>query len=124
MNKTHLGLADDARAFVGDDFYYPKYTCLEPIDVGALIGAEAARKGRQFEARNALIAALLLAAWQDADSWTAYSRDRNYYRAYNYYFGPFKSYNNMMWAVDTLESAGLVLHRKTRPSAHAHFRST
>jgi hypothetical protein len=124
MNKTHLGLADDARPFIGDAFYYPEFTSLEPIDLGADLGAAPASIERRREARNTLIIHILLAAWHNPKRWTAYSRDRNYYKLFNYYFCASTSYKDMMWAVETLEAASLILHRKARPSPLAHYRST
>ncbi len=124
MNKTSSGLADDARTFIGDDFCRLEFTCRETIDLGAMIGASPAPNDRYCNLRNQLITDLLLAAWANPERWIAYSRDRNCYAALRYYFGSSVSFPAMIWAVTTLEAAGLVLHRKTRPSARARYRST
>ena len=124
MHETKFGLAAGAHARSGDGFWRPDFTIRDETDLAAAMGAAPATSARRRDLRNALVVALLLSAWIDPDRWIAYARDRNAYTAWKGYFGPMASYELMLWAVQSLETVGLIEHRKTRPGPAKRFRST
>lgn len=123
MTETDNGLDAGVRAPAGDEFLRFDYTTRDPIDLGAELGAEPARKATRVAVRNALIAAVLISAWRNPDAWLAYPRDKNWYACAKRYFGPLGSYAATMWAVATLAAASLIDHRKTRPGPNSKARS-
>ena len=124
MTKSNPGRTAGARACSGDDLLRLDFTIRDNLDLGAHLGAHSAPKQLHQDLRNALIAALLLTGWAHPERWTAYARDRNAYTRMRRHFGADVSHKRMLWAVESLEVAGLVEHRKIQPSSQRRFRST
>lgn len=82
-------------------------------------------EGAAGEARRVMLANVVYAAARGPETWVFYSRDWNFYadlpdtRA----SGSFFALVPMRRAVQSLEAAELVEHRRTRPSPSAEFRS-
>jgi hypothetical protein len=76
------------------------------------------------DAQLALIANVVCAHFRRPGTWVFYSRDHNHYaERVRRYVPPYYSYRRMVDAVASLESRGLIEHRKTRPSPSAEYRS-
>ncbi|MGI9319184.1 MAG: hypothetical protein ACR2QW_17795 [bacterium] len=93
-------------------------------DLGLELGADPSRTRCQRMIRNILIANLISLFWMKPTGFLYYSRDNNYYARTRRYHCRCFSANNVIWAVQSLDDAGLINHHQTRPSPEAWFRST
>ncbi len=115
MHETNPGRGGDACTRPVDDFLRLECMPRETIDLGAELGADPAPSDRYRDIRNALIIALIISGWANPERRLAYPRDRNAMRLLKRYLGPMASHRGLLWAVQSLESAGLIHHRKARP---------
>ena len=105
--------------------YRPHLRLRQDTDVLDRLGLKLSAQGTR-QACLSLVANLMYAALRERAAWVFYSRDRNHYAAHaqmRRYRPAFYSWHNIMQAVDVLERAGLIDHRKTVPSPQAIYRS-
>ena len=76
---------------------------------------------RYFEAVSGVLGALLTVA--ETGHWISYSRNRNRYSDQRRYYGPSFTYRHIIGAVNELDGAGLIEHRKARPSSWGGWQS-
>lgn len=124
MSDITFDLDSDDDERLGDAFLRLDLTVCDSIDLGAVVGAEPFVNSLELRLRNAVIVALMLVAFKDPERWVIYSRDKSRYTGLSACFGKFASYRRMMRVVESLETAELVDHRKTRPSPTPRFSST
>jgi hypothetical protein len=74
-----------------------------------------------LEALSGILGALL--ATTETGSWVSYSRNRNRYSGQQRYYGRSFTYRHIVGAVDELDGAGLLEHRKARPSSFSGWQS-
>lgn len=93
----------------------PHITIDSEEDVAAQLEARPANTAKRREARNLVLAQLLMLAWTRPDAWLRYSRDRNAFAKLRRYNAGRLSYAGLMWSVDTLREAGLLVERRSAP---------
>ena len=79
--------------------------------------------GQHQHVQRMLLANLIDADRRSAGTGVFYSRDRNHYARVRSYAPPFYRYKVVLAAVEVLESAGLIEHRRTKASPRAKLRS-
>ena len=79
--------------------------------------------GQHQHVQRMLLANLIDADRRSAGTGVFYSRDRNHYARVRSYAPPFYRYKVVLAAVEVLESAGLIEHRRTKASPRADLRS-
>lgn len=80
-----------------------------------------ANSARHVDALTGVIGALLIAA--ETGRWVSYSRNRNRYSDQQRYQGPSFTYRRIIPAVDDLDRADLIEHRKSKPSSRGGWQS-
>ena len=79
------------------------------------------KKAQHLDAVTGVIGALLTAA--ETGQWVSYSRNRNRYSGQQRYQGPSFTYRHIIPAVDDLDRADLIEHRKAKPSSRNGWQS-
>jgi hypothetical protein len=79
------------------------------------------KSARHLDALTGVVGALLTAA--EAAQWISYSRNRNRYSGQQRYQGPSFIYRHIIPAVDDLDRADLIEHRKAKPSSRNGWQS-
>ena len=100
-----------------------EFTYADSDDLAAELGAEKAPDESYKHVRNTILVALITAMWEQPESWTAYSRDRNRYQPIRRIYGPDFTFASMCWTVASLVRAELIEEQRTRPSAKAKYAS-